>query len=433
VNEKLQQIFIDLTLRSEQEEYHNEGIQWTPIDYFNNKVVVELIESKKPPGIMAVLDDICATIHAQTDGADVKFVQKLQGTIIQNKYFEGLNTQFRVHHYAGTVTYDCDGFTEANKDTLFKDLIQLMKSTNKPFIKNLFPEEVDEDNKKRPTTVSFKIKNQSNELVDTLMKCTPSYVRCIKPNDTKQARDWDSKRVEHQVRYLNLKENIIIRRAGFCYRNTFEKFLKRFAILSAETFPRWNGAPRDGIKKIMSSVDMNSEEWQLGKSKVFIKSPESLFLLEEQRDRKYHGYAKIIQRAYRKHKARKYYKEMRAKASDIMYGKKERKRFSLSREFVGDYLSYLDNPILKALVGTVLIGVLIFRQEGNCVLCRHVHKVRSEIRSYPKRVFDYWAAYLYIWGGKGEARTEQGQVCQGSEEKDSTWIDSGSFIEYESG
>ena len=53
VNERLQQIFIELTLKSEQEEYLKEGIQWTSIDYFNNKVVVELIENKKPPGIMA--------------------------------------------------------------------------------------------------------------------------------------------------------------------------------------------------------------------------------------------------------------------------------------------------------------------------------------------------------------------------------------------
>jgi myosin-1 len=46
VNEKLQQIFIELTLKSEQEEYQREGIQWTPIDYFNNQIVVDLIESK---------------------------------------------------------------------------------------------------------------------------------------------------------------------------------------------------------------------------------------------------------------------------------------------------------------------------------------------------------------------------------------------------
>lgn len=46
VNEKLQQIFIELTLKAEQEEYVQEGIDWKPIEYFNNKVVCDLIESK---------------------------------------------------------------------------------------------------------------------------------------------------------------------------------------------------------------------------------------------------------------------------------------------------------------------------------------------------------------------------------------------------
>ena len=40
VNEKLQQIFIELTLKVEQEEYIREKIHWETIKYFNNKVVV---------------------------------------------------------------------------------------------------------------------------------------------------------------------------------------------------------------------------------------------------------------------------------------------------------------------------------------------------------------------------------------------------------
>ena len=44
VNEKLQQIFIQLTLKAEQEEYAREQIKWTPIKYFDNKVVCSLIE-----------------------------------------------------------------------------------------------------------------------------------------------------------------------------------------------------------------------------------------------------------------------------------------------------------------------------------------------------------------------------------------------------
>ena len=35
VNEKLQQIFIELTLKAEQEEYVQEGIKWQEIKYFN--------------------------------------------------------------------------------------------------------------------------------------------------------------------------------------------------------------------------------------------------------------------------------------------------------------------------------------------------------------------------------------------------------------
>ena len=67
VNEKLQQLFIELTLRAEQEEYASENIQWTPIKFFNNKIVCELIEGKKPPGIFSVLDDVCATMHSEAE------------------------------------------------------------------------------------------------------------------------------------------------------------------------------------------------------------------------------------------------------------------------------------------------------------------------------------------------------------------------------
>lgn len=44
VNEKLHQIFIDLTLKTEQEEYVAEGIKWVPVEYFNNQPCVDLIE-----------------------------------------------------------------------------------------------------------------------------------------------------------------------------------------------------------------------------------------------------------------------------------------------------------------------------------------------------------------------------------------------------
>ncbi|XP_041364734.1 unconventional myosin-Ie-like [Gigantopelta aegis] len=351
VNEKLQQIFIELTLKAEQEEYVQEGIKWTAIDYFNNKIVCDLIEAKNPPGIMSILDDVCATMHAVSEGADSKLMNKLSMAVGTHNHFQGTSTGFVIHHYAGKVTYDVDGFCERNRDVLFSDLIQLMQSSQSDFIEKLFPEDVSATTRGRPTTASTKIRTQANKLVTTLMKCTPHYIRCIKPNETKRAKDWEDSRVKHQVEYLGLKENIRVRRAGFAFRREFLKFLKRYAILTPETYPSWQGDPRRGITHLMESVNMDRDQFQMGKSKVFIKNPESLFLLEEVRERKFDSFARVIQKAYRKHHAVRLNQKKREEASDILFNKKNRRRHSINRNFVGDYIGLDNCPELRALVG----------------------------------------------------------------------------------
>ncbi|KAG7513689.1 hypothetical protein JOB18_014313 [Solea senegalensis] len=348
VNEKLQQIFIELTLKAEQEEYVQEGIKWTPIQYFNNKIVCDLIENKlNPPGIMSVLDDVCATMHAKGEGADSTLLQKLQAAVGTHEHFNNWNSGFVIHHYAGKVSYDIIGFCERNRDVLFPDLIELMQSSDYDFIRSLFPENLNTDKKSRPTTASSKIKKQANDLVNTLMKCTPHYIRCIKPNETKRPKDWEESRVRHQVEYLGLRENIRVRRAGFAYRRLFNKFLMRYAILTAETWPGWRGPEQQGVLHLLRSVNMDNDQYQMGRTKVFVKNPESLFLLEEMRERKFDTFARIIQKAWRRYIARKKYEQMREEASDILYNAKERRKNSINRNFVGDYLGLEQKPELR--------------------------------------------------------------------------------------
>lgn len=40
------------------------------IEYFNNKIVCDLIESKVFFGIMCIMDDVCATMYVVLEGAD---------------------------------------------------------------------------------------------------------------------------------------------------------------------------------------------------------------------------------------------------------------------------------------------------------------------------------------------------------------------------
>ena len=157
VNEKLQQIFIELTLKTEQEEYVREKIKWTPIDFFNNKIVCDLIEEKRPPGIFAAMNDACATAHADPGAADNSFVQRL-GSLSSNPHFESRGAKFLIKHYAGEVLYTISGMTDKNKDQLVKDLLELIASSSNAFLQTLFPNKVDRDSKKRPPTASDKIK-----------------------------------------------------------------------------------------------------------------------------------------------------------------------------------------------------------------------------------------------------------------------------------
>jgi myosin-1 len=58
-------VFIELTLKGEQEEYQSEGIAWNHIDYFNNQIIIDLIE-QKPIGIVSLMDEECTLVTMTT-------------------------------------------------------------------------------------------------------------------------------------------------------------------------------------------------------------------------------------------------------------------------------------------------------------------------------------------------------------------------------
>ncbi|KAG6014011.1 class II myosin [Claviceps lovelessii] len=360
VNEKLQQIFIQLTLKTEQEEYAREKIQWTPITYFDNKVVCDLIEQVRPPGIFSAMKDATKTAHADPAACDRTFMQSING--MSHAHLTPRQGSFIVKHYAGDVTYAVDGITDKNKDQLLKGLLNLFQHSGNRFVRSLSPQQVDQDNRKQPPSAGDRIRTSANALVDTLMKCQPSYIRTIKPNENKSFTEYNSANVLHQIKYLGLQENVRIRRAGFAYRQSFDKFVERFFLLSPATSYAgeytWQGSTENAVKQILKDTSIPKEEWQLGVTKAFIKAPETLFALEHMRDRYWHNMATRIQRmwraylAYRAESATRIqrmwrkkrtgaeYLQLRSHGHKLLQGRKERRRMSLlgSRRFLGDYL-----------------------------------------------------------------------------------------------
>ncbi|EMP26237.1 Myosin-Ib [Chelonia mydas] len=297
-NEKLQQIFIELTLKEEQEEYIREDIEWTHIEYFNNAIICDLIENNQT-GILAMLDEECLRPGTVTDDT---FLEKLNQICATHQHFESRMSKcsrflndtslphscFRIQHYAGKVMYQVEGFVDKNNDLLYRDLSQAMWKANHSLIKALFPEgNPAKINLKRPPTAGSQFKASVATLMKNLQTKNPNYIRCIKPNDKKAAHIFNEALVCHQVRYLGLLENVRVRRAGYAFRQPYELCLERA-----------------GVEVLFSELEIPEEEYSFGRSKIFIRNPRTLFKLEDLRKQRLEDLATLIQKIYRGWKCR---------------------------------------------------------------------------------------------------------------------------------
>jgi len=357
VNEKLQQVFIEKTIKSEQDEYAREGISWVPVSYFNNKIVCDLIESKKPAGIIAFLDEECLL----GKGTDLTFLEKIEQNLKGHKHFERPREKgkqaddFIVKHYAGDVRYNVANFLDKNKDLVWKDLLLIGESSNNPVLTHptMFPRGgAASASLARPVTAGSNFKTQVQTLMDTLSRCMPHYIRCIKPNELKKAAVFDDEMNLHQIRYLGLLENVRVRRAGFAFRQTFDRFVARYKMLCKQTWPSSAGMPAtQACRAIMQELSISEgQQFQMGKSKIFVRQPVSLFTLEELRERKLHQLATLIQSIYRSYRARKWAREMREKSLGLFGRNKLRRRASVRRYYVGDYLRLAESPLIVKLL-----------------------------------------------------------------------------------
>lgn len=194
-------------------------------------------------------------------------------------------------------------------------------------------------------------------------------MRCIKPNESKKPREFEVKRVLHQVKYLGLLENIRVRRAGYAYRQVYDKFAERFKLLSKKTWPKpFNGSAKDACDAIMKDSGTDAAEWQMGKTKIFLRHPETLFGLEEMKERIFHNASSLIARTYRKWKLRKFFVDLRINSFALLEGKKQRSRMSVLKTFKGDYLEYHANAQLQEIMKP-------YGAEGNILYCDNFETV----------------------------------------------------------
>nr|XP_022328918.1 unconventional myosin-VIIb-like isoform X3 [Crassostrea virginica] len=283
-NEKLHRFFNHYVFAIEQQTYEEEEINFSHITFTDNTACVELIE-KAPRCILKTLDEECRF----PQGTDKSYVHK------QHEAFDGhpcyvkgdrrlWEQEFGIRHYAGLVTYTVQGFLDKNKDTQQDQLFDLMHGSTNVFVQDLTRfqdllgvrledlggrQTISRTNKSKPT-VGDTFKHQLSALVDILHNTNPWYVRCVKPNSAKKPNNFNTGEVLTQLQYSGMLDIIRIKKEGFPVHVAIDVFLSKYGCLLQKADDGL--ASREQVRNILNVLLLPETEWQVGKTKVFMRN-----------------------------------------------------------------------------------------------------------------------------------------------------------------
>ncbi|XP_046802692.1 myosin heavy chain, muscle isoform X15 [Lucilia cuprina] len=297
-NEKLQQFFNHHMFVLEQEEYKREGIDWAFIDFGMDLLAcIDLIE--KPMGILSILEEESMFPKA----TDQTFAEKLTNTHLgKSAPFQKPKppkpgqqaAHFAIGHYAGVVAYNITGWLEKNKDPLNDTVVDQFKKSQNKLLVEIFADHPGQSGGGEQAkggrgkkgggfaTVSSAYKEQLNSLMTTLRSTQPHFVRCIIPNEMKQPGVVDAHLVMHQLTCNGVLEGIRICRKGFPNRMVYADFKQRYQIM-CPTLLKGVDKPMKATEIIIKYIDLPSDQYRLGNTKVFFRAG-VLGQMEEFRD-----------------------------------------------------------------------------------------------------------------------------------------------------
>ncbi|XP_076147278.1 myosin-IIIa [Alosa pseudoharengus] len=318
-NEQIQFYFNQHIFAWEQDEYLNEAVDARVIEYEDNRPLLDLF-LQKPMGMLSLLDEESRFPRA----TDQTLVEKFEGNLKSKNFWrpKRVDLGFGIHHYAGKVVYNAGGFLAKNRDALPADIVLLLRSSENELIRKLVTHPLTKtgnlahtkgkamgtmrshrtpqrtinlakmgmlsffsfstsegdgaDNTHHPRettnmrtqTVASYFRYSLMDLLSKMVAGQPHFVRCIKPNNDRQAGKFDREKVLVQLRYTGILETAKIRRQGYSHRITFVNFIQRYYVLAFRASEEPPATP-ETCAAILEKAKL--ENWVLGKTKVFLK------------------------------------------------------------------------------------------------------------------------------------------------------------------
>lgn len=293
-NEQLQFFFTEHIFGQEIKAYEEEGISGADIKYEDNQPCLNMIMGKG--NLFAMLDEQAKratnTDQSFTDMCCNALPAKF-GKVFEKPRMDGL--EFSIVHYAGKIKYNTAGWLLKNKDELPDEINASLRISTNSIVAIIFggeegagvsakkakeksaSESADRMKKSmksakaggaKKMTLAKGFKASLVDLMVNLNAAEPHFVRCLKPNQTKEFGVVEEEYTKRQLRYTGMLDTTRIRREGYPQRPNFGDFLERYKIIG-HPMSKQIAPTGPNCAEILKHAGVDGAK--VGKTKIFMK------------------------------------------------------------------------------------------------------------------------------------------------------------------
>merc|ERR1719397_743982 len=291
-NEKLQQFFNEAIIKSEQEEYINESVFWTPLDVPDNEACIRLLEDKAK-GLFRLMDDQIRNKPSTDALFDFLFKnwgknKALSRAKAPKRKKGSKNTKFygiKLNHFAEPVVYLLDRFLDKKADAIHPDTQKMFKKSKNELVKEIGGKSwstgggAKKKKKAKFTSVVSVFHKGISTLMRNLKMTEPYFVRCVNPNKKKSSKEWNPKLVEKQLRCGGLLEALQVLTLGYPTRVPYDTLYQKFHGVIDNPLIKNLGSSAFA-EAILIAWEVTKADFELGLTKIFFK-PAKAAILDE--------------------------------------------------------------------------------------------------------------------------------------------------------
>ncbi|SOV11556.1 myosin B [Plasmodium sp. gorilla clade G2] len=266
-NEEIHNIYLFVVYEKESNLYKKEGIIIESVKYTNNDSIIDLLRGKT--SIISILEDNCLAPGKKEESVVSVYTNKFSKNEHYSICKKDITGSFVIKHTVSDVTYSISNFISKNKDILSPNILKLLKVSNNKLINNLYDDTEVTDSLGRKNLITYKYLENLKKICSYLKNTNIYFIKCIKPNETKEKNNFNPKKVYPQLFSLSIVETLNIK-YFFQYKYTFASFLSYYQYLDIAVS---NDSSLDEKTKVSMLLERNFEKdsYKVGHTMVFLK------------------------------------------------------------------------------------------------------------------------------------------------------------------